>query len=124
MVKPGHFLKGLMLCFVASATLGSLRAETAKENYRLYCVQCHGTAGSGGGINNTYGGLAVSPRDHTSAKEMGKLSDQDLRLAITQGGDAVQKSELMPAWGYTLTEREISELVGYLRELCACQENK
>jgi len=57
MVKPGYFLKGLMLCFVASAMLGSLRAETAKENYRLYCVQCHGTAGSGGGITSTGGGL-------------------------------------------------------------------
>ena len=123
MAKPNFIMTGCTLILAAMATLGGLRAETAEEHYRLYCVQCHGTQGNGGGINNTYGGLAVSPRDHTDAEEMGKLSDQDLQLAIAKGGDAVQKSELMPAWQYTLTEREISELVDYLRELCACQEN-
>jgi len=124
MVKLGYFLNGFMLFFAATAALSGLRAETAKENYRLYCVQCHGTQGDGGGVNNTHGGLAVSPRDHTRAEEMAKLSDEDLRLAIAEGGEAVDKSELMPAWKYTLTEREISELVVYLRELCACQEKK
>ena len=124
MIKLGYFLTAFTLFFVALAALGGLRAETAKENYQLYCVQCHGTQGSGGGINNTYKGLAVSPRDHTNAKEMAKLSDQVLRLAIAKGGDAVEKSELMPAFGYTLTENEIGELVVYLRELCRCQETK
>ena len=124
MVRSSEFLLTLISALAMALAVGSARAETAKEKYQLYCVQCHGTAGKGGGINNTYGGLAVSPRDHTDAEEMGKLSDQDLQLAIAKGGDAVQKSELMPAWQYTLTEREISELVDYLRELCACQENK
>lgn len=124
MVRSSDVLLTLISVLAMALALDSARAETAKENYQLYCVQCHGTAGKGGGINNAYGGLAVSPRDHTNAKEMGKISDQDLRLAIAEGGDAVQKSELMPAWKYTLTEREISELVDYLRELCACQENK
>jgi mono/diheme cytochrome c family protein len=124
MLKLSYFLTGFILCIAATATLSGLRAETAKENYRLYCVQCHGTQGNGDGINNTHGGLAVSPRDHTKAEEMTKLSDDGLRLAIAVGGDAVDKSELMPAWKYTLTEGEISELVVYLRELCACQKKK
>lgn len=96
-------------------------AETAVENYRLYCVQCHGTMGNGKGINQTMGGLAVSPRDHTYAKDMSKLSDEELRLAIAEGGDAVQKSELMPPWGKTLSAKEIDDLVVYLRALCKCQ---
>lgn len=100
------------------------RAESAAENYRLYCVQCHGGDGSGGGINNTAGGLAVSPRDHTNAKEMSKLSDMDLRLSVARGGDAVGKSELMPPWGDSLTPTEIDDLVRYLRTLCACEERK
>lgn len=96
-------------------------AGTAEENYRLYCVQCHGTLANGRGVNNTVGALAVSPRDHTNAKEMSKLSNEDIRLAIARGGDAVSKSELMPSWGGTLTAGEIDGLVIHLRGLCRCQ---
>lgn len=99
-------------------------AGNTRENYRLYCVQCHGTEATGNGINNSAGGLAVSPRDHTNAKEMSKLSNQDIRLAITNGGDAVSKSELMPPWGKVLSAREIDELVFYLRQLCGCEGKK
>ncbi len=100
------------------------RAEMAEQNYRLYCAQCHGTQGNGQGINHTADGLAVSPRDHTNAKEMSNLSDGEIRIAIAEGGDAVEKSELMPAWGKTLSAREIDDLILYLRALCKCAGNK
>ncbi len=114
------------LAIILAAVLGSpgAHAETAEENYRLYCAQCHGTQGNGQGINNTVGGLAVSPRNHTNAMEMSKLSDVAIRLAIAEGGDAVQKSELMPAWEKTLSAQEIDDLVLYLRKLCRCAETK
>lgn len=111
------------LGFIAAAAVLSPaggRAQPAEENYRLYCVQCHGTAGSGQGINQTAGGLAVSARDHSNAAEMSKLSDEDIRLAIAKGGDAVQKSELMPPWGEVLSDKEIGDLLAYLRKLCKC----
>lgn len=117
----------LALGGVAALTLlhpSAARSETAEENYRLYCVQCHGTAGTGQGINQTAGGLAVSPRDHTSAKEMSALTDEEVRLAIVKGGDAVQKSELMPPWGEVLAEKKIDALVAHLRELCKCVGKK
>jgi cytochrome c oxidase cbb3-type subunit 3 len=76
------------------------------------------------GINQTADGLAVSPRDHTNTREMSKLGDQELRLAIAEGGDAVQKSELMPAWGKTLSAEAIDDLVRYLRRLCTCAGRK
>ena len=108
---------GIMLVTVPD----SGRAENAEENYQLYCVQCHGTQANGNGINNTAGGLAVSPRNHTNAEEMSKLSNEDLRLAIAKGGDAVSKSELMPPWSGVLTNQEIDEMAVFLRELCKCQ---
>ena len=108
---------------VVFGPMGS-RAESAEELYRLYCAQCHGTQGNGQGINQTTDGLGVSPRNHTNAKEMSKLSDGELRLAIAEGGDAVQKSELMPAWGKTLSAEEIDDLVVFLRKLCQCAERK
>jgi len=115
---------GLMVALaVGFGSMGS-RAESAEENYRLYCAQCHGTQANGQGINQTADGLGVSPRDHTNAKEMSKLTDQELRLAIAEGGDAVQKSELMPSWGKTLSSEAIDDLVVFLRKLCKCAEKK
>ncbi len=115
---------GLTIALTVAFGPAAGRAESAEQNYRLYCAQCHGTQGNGQGINQTADGLGVSPRDHTNAKEMSKLSDGDLRLAIAEGGDAVQKSELMPGWGKTLSAREIDDLVLYLRALCKCAGNK
>ncbi len=99
-------------------------AVSGEDTYRLYCVQCHGTQGTGAGINQTSGGLSVSPIDHTSAKLMGKRSDKKLRLVIAKGGDAVSKSELMPPFGNTLTEEQIEALVEYIRHLCKCKGAK
>ena len=113
-------LPGLVILLAAFVGASGAHAETAEENYRLYCAQCHGTQGNGQGINQTAGGLAVSPRNHTNAMEMSKLSDAEIRLAISEGGDAVQKSELMPAWEKTLSAQEIDDLVLYLRKLCKC----
>ncbi len=117
-------LTSLAIILAAFLGLSTANAETAEENYRLYCAQCHGTEGNGQGINNTLGGLAVSPRNHTSTMEMSKLSDAEIRLAISEGGDAVQKSELMPAWEKTLSAQEIDDLVFYLRKLCKCAGTK
>ena len=116
-----HFAVALG-CIIAATLLSPAagRTEPVEENYKLYCVQCHGTAGTGQGINQTAGGLAASPRDHTSAAQMSKLVDDEIRLAIAKGGDAVQKSELMPPWGEVLTGKEIDDLVVYLRKLCQC----
>lgn len=110
----------LAVIFAATAS----RADSAEQTYRLYCAQCHGTQGNGQGINQTADGLGVSPRDHTNAQQMSKLSDGELRLAIAEGGDAVQKSELMPAWGKTLSVEEIDDLVVFLRKLCKCAGRK
>ncbi len=115
---------GLAMALAVMVAPTASRAESAEENYRLYCAQCHGTKGNGQGINQTADGLAVSPRDHTNAKEMSKLADQELRLAIAEGGDAVQKSELMPAWEKTLSAEDIDGLVLYLRKLCKCAARK
>lgn len=94
------------------------QAETAADNYKLFCAQCHGTQMSGGGINAA--SLSVQPRNHTSAKDMGTLSDDNIALAIKKGGAAVSKSTFMPPFGGLLTDAEITDLVKYLRDACKC----
>lgn len=94
-------------------------AKDAKANYDHYCAQCHGTSGKGDGVNNTKD-LPVSPRNHTDANEMKKLTDADVYNAIKDGGAATSKSTLMPPFGETLSDAELKDMVKYIRKLCGC----
>lgn len=112
--------------FVISAALATALfhadavAETAKDNYRFYCAQCHGAGGKGDGPN-ALESMPVAPRDHTNASEMSKLTDEDVINAIADGGASVSKSSLMPPFSKTLTKKEIIELKDYVRRLCKCK---
>ncbi len=93
-------------------------AATGEENYKTYCVQCHGLHGTGNGVNVR--DMSVQPRDHTNAKTMSGLSDDRIFKAIKEGGPAVTKSVLMPAWHSVFSDQEIRDLVAHLRVLCNC----
>ncbi|MBI5826517.1 MAG: cytochrome c [Deltaproteobacteria bacterium] len=113
---------GIAVAVVFSITFfgkGIAMAASAEANYKFYCSQCHGLEGKGDGPNATKS-QPVSPRDHTNAAEMKKLTDQDIVNVIKSGGSATSKSTLMPPWGKTLTEQEINGLKDYLRKLCKC----
>ncbi len=105
----------LCLLFVFTA---QAQAETAANNYRTYCMQCHGLKGDGMGLNIR--DMSVQPRDHTDAKSMGGRSDAELFKVIKEGGLAINKSALMPPWGDVFSDSEIQDLVKYLRKLCKC----
>lgn len=117
-------MKVIGMVFIALAMLvgPTVAAETAKENYDAYCVQCHGLRGDGLGLNTR--DMSVQPRDHTDAKSMGGRSDKELFKVIREGGLAISKSVLMPAWKDVLSDAEINDLVGYLRDLCKCAHGK
>lgn len=109
----------------ASAMLLALQANAepdafvhAQRQYDTYCVQCHGVNRDGKGLNSAY--MSVQPRDHSDAKGMGDIPDKELRQAIQEGGQAVNKSILMPAWGHVLSNQEVDEMVAYLRHVCKC----
>lgn len=103
----------LMLSLPASA-----EGSNIERVYGTYCVQCHGLKRNGTGVNVP--ALSVKPRDHTDAKGMGDLPDTEIFNAIKNGGLAVNKSVLMPAWGGVLDDKQITEMVQYLRTVCKC----
>jgi mono/diheme cytochrome c family protein len=107
----------LGLTFALSASAAAA-VETEKV-FKFYCAQCHGLEGKGDGPNVTKD-LPVTPRNFTSAKEMEKLSDADLKNVIMDGGPALSKSPMMPPWSKTLSEEEVDALIAHLRQLCAC----
>ena len=90
-----------------------------REIYKWYCAQCHGLKGEGDGINSKH--VTVPPRNHTKASYLETRSDQELFDAIRLGGLKIGRAPCMPAWGHTLKESIIWELVNYIRELCHCE---
>jgi len=95
-------------------------AESAKDNYRTYCMQCHGMAGDGMGVNIQ--DMSVQPRNHSDTKAMSARTDAELFKVIKEGGLAINKSSLMPPWTDTFSDNEINDLVQYLRKLCQCKQ--
>ena len=95
---------------------GGAEAATA---YGRYCGPCHGTEGQGDGPNAPF--LPVRPSAHASAARMSARSDDALFDTIFSGGYVMNRSNLMPPFGATLTRDQIWGLVRYIRTLCRCQ---
>jgi cytochrome c oxidase cbb3-type subunit 3 len=96
--------------------LADSRARGSKV-YRQYCQICHGERGKGDGFNSSR--LKPPPRDFTDAKFWREESQEIAYRAVSQGGPSVGKSVLMPAWGHTLTDRQIRDVLTFTRAFAA-----
>lgn len=79
-----------------------------------YCDRCHNAESTVERVSN-YDNLEVKPHSFTEGDTLNKLSEGDLEAIITNGGPALQKSALMPAWGNTLTKSDIHALISFIR---------
>ncbi|HZC23081.1 MAG TPA: c-type cytochrome [Candidatus Binatia bacterium] len=79
-----------------------------------YCDRCHNPESTVERVSN-YDNLDVKPHPFTEGDTLNKISDADLTAIITNGGPALQKSALMPAWGNTLSKTDIQALIAYIR---------
>jgi len=79
-----------------------------------YCDRCHNSESTAERVSN-YDNLEVKPHPFSEGDTLNKLSDADLLAIISNGGPALQKSALMPAWGNTLSKSDIQALIGYIR---------
>jgi cytochrome c553 len=79
-----------------------------------YCARCHNPESTPERVSN-YDNLAVKPHPFTDGDTLNKMSDADLTAIISHGGPALNKSPLMPPYGYTLSKSEIQALMAYIR---------
>jgi mono/diheme cytochrome c family protein len=79
-----------------------------------YCVRCHDPESTPLRVSNI-DNLSVKPHPFTEGDTLNKISDVDMVAIISHGGAALNKSPLMPPWGYTLSKSEIAALVSYIR---------
>lgn len=90
-------------------------AEAGKALYAIYCATCHGPRGAGDGP--LAASLDPKPAHHDDGAYMNGLSDEHLFRVIKEGGAAVSKSPMMAAWGRTLSDDQIRDVVAFVRTL-------
>ncbi len=81
-----------------------------------YCSRCHSPESTPERVSN-YDNLAVKPHPFTEGDTLNKISDADLLAIISHGGPALNKSPLMPPYGYTLSKAEMQALIAYIRTI-------
>jgi mono/diheme cytochrome c family protein len=79
-----------------------------------YCDRCHNPESTAERVSN-YDNLEVKPHPFTEGEAINKLNDADLLAIVSHGGPALNKSPLMPPYGYTLSKSEIQALIAYIR---------
>jgi hypothetical protein len=79
-----------------------------------YCARCHNPESTPERVSN-YDNLEVKPHAFTEGDVLNKISDADLNAIISHGGPALNKSPLMPPYGYTLSKSEVQALIAYIR---------
>ena len=87
--------------------------------YMKYCAVCHGKEGKGDGFNAF--NLDPRPRDFSDSSYMAALSDAQILQTIGGGGRSVNKSPLMPSYGWTIDNRQIRYVAAYIRTFSAGQ---
>lgn len=110
----------LLVVLLLTVFTGFARAQNQAEGkglYTKYCSACHGDNGKGDGVAAR--ALPVKPTDHTNGAVMSQLSDKFLIDVIAKGGSAVGKSSFMPAWGGSLNDKQIRDVVAYIRTIAA-----
>ena len=109
---------GLTFITLILGAPGVGRAKSVVEGQKLYmtyCSSCHGDKGRGDGAAGK--ALPVKPADHTDGKLINSFSDEFLINIISKGGAAVGKSSFMPAWGGVLKDKQLQDLLAYIRSI-------
>ena len=116
-MKTGSITLSLALLLVgagAGVSYGQNQGE-GKKLYTNFCSACHGDTGKGDGPSGQ--ALPARPADHTNGAVMNPMNDKFLVDVITKGGSAVGKSSFMPAWGSSFNDKQIRDMVAYIRSL-------
>lgn len=86
-----------------------------RELYEYYCSPCHGLTGMADGINSFE--LSTPPGKLADPAYLAKASDDQLHQVIKEGGPALKKSPQMPAWGLLFNDRQVNDLIAFIKTL-------
>jgi mono/diheme cytochrome c family protein len=83
--------------------------------YEYYCYLCHGKTGKADDFNSY--SLTTPPAKFADAAFMAKLSDTQAKTVIKGGGPALGLAPQMPTWGGVLTEKQVDDILSFIRTL-------
>jgi mono/diheme cytochrome c family protein len=87
-------------------------SEEAHVLFDQVCATCHGANGDGKGQVE----LPQKPQDYTNAEWQAKVTDDEIKKIILEGGAAIGKSAMMPAQAQLKDKPEVvAELVKIIR---------
>lgn len=81
-----------------------------------YCERCHNSESTPERVSN-YDNLDVKPHAFADGNVLNKMTDEDLTAVIAHGGPALNRSALMPPFGYTLSKSDVQALTAYIRAI-------
>ena len=92
-------------------------SKLGKDKYmeNMRCSACHGESGKGDGPAAV--ALNPKPRNYTDCAVMSQKSDEELFKVIKEGGAAVGLSPLMVPFGSQLSDKEISDVISFIRSI-------
>jgi mono/diheme cytochrome c family protein len=91
------------------------RPHPGRVVYEKNCAACHGASGQAEGP--AAAALPIKPPAFTDGRLLNGLTDEFLIQVVTEGAAAVGLAPQMPAFGRQLTEREIRDVVAYVRTM-------
>ena len=115
LASAGSFLALMWVGLAGQPAAQEKEADPAagKAKYETLCVGCHGVSGKGDGP--AAAALNPKPRNYTDKKYMATLKDEEIFKITKEGGPAVKKSQLMPAWGAALSDQDIRNIAAHIR---------
>jgi len=108
-------MKKIVLLGAVSLVLAvPVRADDAKNGFHVfsvYCMPCHGQYADGKGRN------AKNLNPPPANLRISTVSDEYKEKIIRKGGAAMGRSQYMPPWGDELNDKQIREVIAYLRSI-------
>ena len=91
------------------------REAQGKRVFYTQCVWCHADSTPAGPSNRS--NVTPAPPLMNDGATLNQESDTTLKNVISLGGSALGKSAMMPPYGRTLSEEEITDLIAYIRAI-------
>jgi mono/diheme cytochrome c family protein len=110
----------LALLCLAIGTLQSAPADDLQrgaEIFQVNCATCHGPAGSPDANSELVKSLGVMPANFSHALFNSREPASTWKMVIIHGGAEMGFSEMMPAFGASLSEQDIDNVLAYIKTL-------